>query len=252
VNEDFVDSLLFEIKQEIIDNFFAERRLLEEERADCGELLAEQAKRLKKLARSQARLRRLLLDDAGLAGFCALSGLPAGCFPPRTPAPRGPRVLECRPRGLTLASRYGALLVAAYDDYARLSQDFAAGQAELEASVLAYNEEVERYRRNYDILTIVAVLNRMAPEEIERRHWLGGNYTPEETASLADTLSIRPLAVPGEFQKALVSPPDPKQMRSQLRGLAKNLCRRKPEEAKAELARFLGPPPPKPSSPGDP
>lgn len=240
MNEDFVDSLLHEIKQEIIDNFFAERRLLEEEREACGELMKEQAKRLKRLRRSQARLARLLLDEAGLASFCALAGQEAGEFPPRSLSPGEHCLFKCRPRGLTLGSRYGALLVAAYEEFARQARELARGQEELEASVRAYNEDVDHYRRNFDVMTIVEVLGRMDPEEIERRHWLGENFSAEEKAGLADTLTIRHLAVPEELRGAVRALPEPRQLRSGLRRLAKELCRRRPEEAKAELARFLG------------
>jgi hypothetical protein len=239
VDDGFVDSLLFEIKQEIIENFFAERLRLQELRSVCQELAAEQRKRLRALRRSQARLRRLLLDEDGLHRFCALSGAEPEAFPPRTPPPEGPAILECDPRGLRLAARYDKLLRRAYEDLVAKAEVFAEGQAELEAATRAYNQDVEHYQCNYDVLTIVAVLNRMSPEEIERRHWLGENFRPEETASLADALTIRHLAVPEDLRQAAVALPDLSEMHSGLRDLAKNLCRRKPEEARTQLARYL-------------
>jgi hypothetical protein len=239
VNDEFITGLMYEIKQEIIDNFFSERRRLDEERAIFGEMVAEQRPRLRALARAQTRLKRLLLDEAGLQGFCALSGAPAEFL---TQAPREqPRAREFRARGLTFASRYGALLGQAYDLVASRAEECAERQADIEAALAVYNEDAEHYRRNFDVLSIVAVLNRMAPDELDRRHWLGENFRPEETASLADSLNAPPLAMPKDLQRVSVALPELKAMRSRLKGLARELCRRKPEEARAELARCLQP-----------
>ncbi len=240
MGEDFVDGLLFEIKQEIIDNFFGERRRLEEERAACQELVEEQRARVRGLKRSQARLRRLLLDERALQGFCTLAGSEPAAFPPAN-VPKGKPQLAHRPRGLTLASRYSDLLSRAYEDLAERAEACAEGQAELEAALRLYREDVEHYQRNYDVLSIVAVLNRMAPEEVERRHWLGENFRPEETASLAESLSIRPMALPEELRGVSLALPRLRETRSWLKDLARDLCRRKPEEVRQQLARYLLP-----------
>jgi len=237
VDDDYVNSLLFEIKQEIIDNFFAERRRLEEERAVCDEIAAEQRLRLRGLTAAKARLKALLLDEVGLQRFCTLTGAGHDFFPPEAPAPPIDAA-PLRPRGLTMASRYGAALAQAYEDVARRAEEYVEGQADLNASLGVYNEDAEAYRRNYDVMTIVAVLNRMAPEEMERRHWLGENFRPEETASLADSLTVRQMRMPADLAAAAALPAL-KETRARLREVARELCRRRPEEARAMLERCL-------------
>ena len=240
MDDDFVESLLFEVKQEIVENFFAERLRLEELKALCQERVAEQRRRVLALGRSRGRLSRLLLDDEHRRRFCSLLGIDPGSFAP-SGVPEGGRVLEGTPHGLTLAGRYGALLALAYEDLAAKAEACVEGQAELEAALRAYNEDVEQYARNFDVMTIVAVLNRMSPEEIERRHWLGENYRPEETASLADALTIRPLALPADLQAVSMALPHLRQVRPHLKALARDLCHHRTEEVRAQLARYLLP-----------
>ncbi|MFH0809418.1 MAG: hypothetical protein V2A77_02945 [Pseudomonadota bacterium] len=237
-NDEFVESLLFEIKQEIIDNFFSERRRLADEKVYCLELIDNQKKLLQALRHSQGRLRRLLLDDEGLRAFCAFCGAEADSFPPPAAPPTIPP-LDCRLRGFTLASRYGSLLVRAYEDMLQQAETCTKGRDRVKAALEAHNQDVEHYRRNYDILTIVAVLNRMSPEEVERRYWLGENFTPTEIGSLAERLNIKPLLLPVELQISRLAPPDIGLARSELRALAKTLCRRQPNEARVQLARYM-------------
>ena len=105
--EDFLTALQHAVKEEIVENYFHERRLLEEEAAEVEDLRQELEAAAGRLGRALNRLKLVLVEDRFFKGFWQRLGLDEA---PR-PGPDGPALEpEVVPSGWLWRGRYRRLV----------------------------------------------------------------------------------------------------------------------------------------------
>jgi hypothetical protein len=61
--------------------------------------------------------------------------------------------------------------------------------------IKAVNLNIETFHRNFDLLTIIQFLKSMDVIELERKKFLGGNFSPEELTSIDQAMYFKPVRI---------------------------------------------------------
>ncbi len=221
MEDDFISGLTRQVKEEVIENYVLERRLLELQ----IEHLREQARRAREIAENagsslaclaflmrgqemRARLKQILNPAAG-SFWSAFLDQPFD--PEKRPAPV---------RGLTRKGRFRKLVVLSCNELTTGMKTYREVFDETAAECGAVNINIDAFHRNFDLLAILNFFRTLDVRSLERKNILGENFTAREMAELDRNLYIRPMA----FEKlGLPSPldlPEPRSLEHQLLELA--------------------------------
>lgn len=231
--DDLVAALQQAVKQEIIENYVRERRIVEEEIALLCETASAFHGGLAAWERRRERLARALVLPQVAARFFALAGLgePPAC-PAAAPA------LCLLPRGWTRPQRYLRLVRHLYQGLWKTGQELSAERENLLALRQEINEDILAFERNHDMLSLTAVLRSLNPAEIQRRRILGVNFSAAETALSAASLSFQTvgldrLGLHPDLGRELARPRPPAEVLAEAEPLLRGLCRENPCEVDA-------------------
>jgi hypothetical protein len=232
--DDLVAALQQSVKQEIIENYLRERRIVEEEIALLCETVSAFHGGLANRERRRERLARALVLPGAAARFFALAGLGE---PPQMPATAAP-ALCLLPRGWTRPQRYQRLVRHLYRTLWRTGQELAAEREKVLRLRQEINEDILAFERNHDMLTLTTVLRSMDPAEVQRRHILGVNFSAAETAVSAANLSFHPvslerLGLHPDLGRELARPRPPAEVLREAEPILRGLCRANPCEVDA-------------------
>ncbi|MEW5912022.1 MAG: hypothetical protein AB1814_05670 [Thermodesulfobacteriota bacterium] len=233
-NDDFIQALQQSVKQEIVQNYFRERRIIEEEVLLVTEAASAFLGGLAAWDKAAAILGRALLTDQGARLFFALAGLPPP--EPQAVAQVAPAV-GLRPiRGLTQAGRYRSLVAGLYQGLWEQAQELKQERQRALELMQEVNGDIRAFEANHDLMTLASYLRSLDPAELQRRKILGVNFTAAEKALSAEALSFRPLkqAAMGLDQEP-PSPRPPRQVLAEARELLRGLARQHPRELKRYL-----------------
>ena len=223
-DEDLISALNQAVRQEVLENYLRERRIIEEE----GNILLEACSAfhggLSAWDQHKLLLSRALLTPDGAARFFALAGL----TPPPEPCLR-PELVFIPPRVLGRCRRHQKLIEQLYrdmwDERLRLNEE-RRRVMDLRQEV---NEDILSFERNHDLLTLSAYLRSLDPQELQRRKILGVNFTAKETAASAENLSFRPFSLERlGLDHELDSLRAPDDFLPTAQGLIRELCRMHP------------------------
>lgn len=208
MEDDLIVGLTREVKEEVIQNYLEERRILE---AQIEELLERAQLVRTHAAKSGLRLTRL--------GFLMIS--PEMVEHLKTilkmqkeqywvehlekSFTRGVRFI--RVRAFRERVRFRKLILEAYHRLITWMNKYRKVCDELEADCRAVNLNIDKFHNNYDLLAILGFLRSLDTVALERKYMMGENFTAEEMASVDRNLYIplvnfEKLAIP----KALTLP----------------------------------------------
>lgn len=230
-DDTYIQALNQAVKQEIIQNYFRERRVIEEEMLLVTEAVSALLGGIAAWEKHRARLGRALGNADVREKFFAAAGI----SPPRpqSVASAAPAVGLAPIRGLTRAARYVSLIGGLY-------QGLVEGAAALEAErqkALKLTKEVNRdilaFEANHDLMMLVAYLRSLNPAELQKRNIMGVNFSAWEKALSAGALSFRPLkAREMGLEEPVAQPRPPAQVMEQMGGLLKQAFKRNPQTAR--------------------
>ncbi|MCB2192112.1 MAG: hypothetical protein KQI62_11135 [Deltaproteobacteria bacterium] len=224
----YIQALNQAVKQEIVQNYFRERRIIEEEILMVTEAVSALLGGLYAWEKHRARLGRALGDAAIREEFFNA----AGVDPPRpeSVALAAPAV-GLRPiRGLTRAARYTSLVRGLY----KVLVDEAAGLEDERQRALKLlkevNQDILAFEANHDLMMLAGYLRSLSPQELQKRNILGVNFTAKEKMVSAEALSFKPLKA-GEMSlnDPLPKPKPVSQVMEQVGGLLKQALKRNPQ-----------------------
>jgi hypothetical protein len=222
MQDDIIGALTQEIKEEVIERYLYDRRLIEEQIKYVDEL-AEQVTKLKEGCASRfVSIYELLVRQEFITDFAEALGLKDAPF--RESGDGGPndsgRQCWVKVRGLTPRAKFKKLLSQLYLELYALNSQYKGAYEDLREECKAVNYNLKKFQNNYDLLTILNFLKDMDVEFVERKRWLGDNFSPEEMASIEANLSFKPIRME---QFKLDPPPilpEPKTISKQLNALA--------------------------------
>jgi hypothetical protein len=222
--DDFITSLTYEVKEEILERYFYERRLIELQIPPIYELVQQVQKLERRLTLRFARLYGLLIDDRYVTQFINMIGIKSASFKkggkPKTSEYKIPSI---KLRGLTRKGKFKKLLLEEYDKLYGSAEQYRSAYENLREECKAVNYNMEAFAKNYDLMVIINFLKSMDPELIMKKYFLGSNFTPKEIGTVGEGLAFKKICFE-HFQ--LTEPPElphPRMVRKPLVALAGNI-----------------------------
>lgn len=233
-DEDFIQALQQSVKQEIVQNYFRERRIIEEEILLVTEAASAYHGGLAYWEKSKSILARALATPRARRRFFDLAGME---LPSPASLAQAPPAVGLRPiRGLTRASRYIKLIEGLYASLREQAVDLEEERQRGLSLMEEVNGDIKIFEANFDLLSLSAYLRSLDPVELQRRKILGVNFTAKERALSADALSFKVLdAARMGLAEATPVPAPVSGVMAQAKDLLKQVARQAPED----LAKFL-------------
>lgn len=207
MQDDLISAMTQEVKEEVINNYLYERRLIEQQISYVKEIADHAAQLQEMLFKRFARMYNLLPKPEFINEFVFLLGLKEAPFNDRIADEPEYRkdVLFIKVRGLTDRSKFKKLLLEAYRRLCNWNNKYLEAYRNLLEECKAVNHNLKKFEDNYDLLSILNFLKGMDLEEITKKHFMGDNFAPEEMASIEKTLRFKPVSIK---QFNLIPPPD--------------------------------------------
>jgi hypothetical protein len=207
MQDDFISSLTYEVKEEILERYFYERRLIEMQ-IDYVRELAQQAQKLEqKLRLCFAQLYKLLIDNNHLMEFTEIIGLETPPFKQQVKydAPEYQISFIRKFRALTIKGKFKKVLFEAYQKLRRSAEEYRPAYENLREECKAVNYNIREFEKNHDLMVIINFLQSMDSELVMKKYFLGANFTPEEIGAVGNGLAFKKLHIK-QFQ--LTKPPE--------------------------------------------
>jgi hypothetical protein len=194
-DDDFISALTQEVKEDVIRNYLYERRLIEEQVNYVNELLEHARLLQERLYQRFARIYDLLREPEFVSQFAALLGLEKVPFGDRAAGDTSYRknLRFIKVRGITDRVRFKKLLAESYQRLISWNNQYLKAYKALQKECEAVNDNLGKFENNFDLLGIIRFLKEIDVEGIERKHFLGENFTPEEMGSIEKSLSFKSL-----------------------------------------------------------
>jgi hypothetical protein len=202
MEDDLVSSLTYQVKEEIIQNYVLERRLIELQ----IEHLQQQAARTRLLAqitgRRLSRLGFLMMRPEMLDRVSEVMHLTGRSFWRVCMEGEFTRKVRLvRVRALTQKRKFRKLVIESYFRLHEQMKRYRKHYEDLSLECAAVNRNIETFGKNFDLLAILNFLRNLDIRGLERSKILGENFTAGEVATLdkklyIGTISLEKLDVP--------------------------------------------------------
>jgi len=199
MSDDYLASINYQIKEEVINNYLRERMILEEEKKEFSEELSIYKNMAAAAGQMRDHLACLLITPENMNRFFSLIGideLPIAWISPGGTANQAPTCpADLTIKGFTDKGRYLDLVLKTFE---RFKQAVAQGRDQgekLEALADEVNDDIKTFQRNHDIMSIVGFLNSLDIELLAKKKFMGGNFSPAEIGSIAVTMDIKPVKI---------------------------------------------------------
>ena len=223
--DDLISALNQQVRLEVVENYFRERRIIEEEIAIAREEVCAYLGALARWQRLKAALGAAVVCPDARTQLLNLAGLnpPDENYPP-PPAPKG--------LGLTRRGRYKRYIrwiyTTLWEQARKLTQHFQR----VAALVEEVNSDIQKFEASYDLMLLASFLRNLDPDELLRRQVLGGNFTPKEMAAAAEAMSFPRLDATTMGLEPPESPAHPARVIPPLEPLLARACRLYPDEVR--------------------
>jgi hypothetical protein len=231
MEEDLVTSLTRQVKEEVIENYLLERRLIELQ----IEHLDTQAAEIRKLAWTVglrlARLSSLMIQPDMQSRLQELFGMSSchfwvGCL--NVKFKRKVRLISVR--ALTKKAKFRKVILQSYSRLFYRMTQYKEQYEELTNEWSAVNRNIDSFQKNFDLLSILNFLRNLDMHGLEKKKILGDNFTAMEMAELDKNLYISPVSMEKLNVPAPLDLPESGSVRGKLGNLAEETFQRYREE----------------------
>ncbi|MCK8600290.1 hypothetical protein [Desulfoferrobacter suflitae] len=227
MEDDLIASLTRQVKEEVVENYLTERRLLELQVEDLLEQANQTRLQAARTGRRLTRLAYLVIKSDMQAELLHLMKIPENSFWSSCITQQFTRgVRFIRVRGFTDKAKFRKLFVESYVRFYQRMVEYQKAYNNLKAECQAVNSNIKRFRNNFDLLTIINFLKSLDTVTLERKIFLGENFTAAELASIDQKLQINLIS----FELFDVPPPltlpKPERMEEPLSDLAVRVYRK--------------------------
>jgi hypothetical protein len=194
MDEDLISSLTRQIREDIIQNYLTERRLIRLQIEDVEKQAAVIRARAYRTGRRLNRLVHLMVHQEMLEKLLSLLKVPQPSFwndCSQKEFSRGVRFI--RVRALTDKAKFRKLVIESYSRLYRWMERYREAYEELSGQCRAVNNNIKHFQQNFDVLTLLSFLRSLDTAALERKQFLGENFTAEEMASVDLKLYIGPI-----------------------------------------------------------
>ncbi len=223
--DDLVSALQQAVRQEVLENYFLERRVLEEEcnivKEDASSFLGGVAAAVGK----RGQLALLLLEPEVAEEFFSYTGLKV---------PENYQDHDLRPPlplkrvgGMTRCRKYLNLVKAVYTDLWIHCQNLREEYRNLLVLLDEVNADIKRFETNHDMLALTSYMRSLDPQELQRRKIMGVNFSHAETSAAAMRLSFKPFSAEKlELTAEPANPLTPSRVMGKAEQMVVDVCRR--------------------------
>jgi len=212
MSDDYLASINYQIKEEVINRYLHERMIIEEEKKEFSEELSAYKSMAEAAGRMRDSLACLLITRENMDRVFSLIGideLPVFWINPSDAANRAPACpIGLTIKGFTDRGRYLDLVIKTFRQFKQAVEEGRDQGEKLEALADEVNNDIQKFQRNHDIMSIVGFLNSLDIEMLAKKKFMGGNFSPAEIGSIASTMNIKPVkmdAAPAESWPELPS-----------------------------------------------
>ena len=195
MEDDIIGALTQEVKEEVVENYLYQRRLIEEQIKHVNELAEQTAELEKTGCEYLARIYDALSEPEFIDEFIKTLGLKDPHYwewVGRDSRNRS-RIGTIKIRGLTERARFKKLILESYRRLFEWTSQYKEAYMDLEEACKAVNHNLKKFENDYDLLTLLRFLKDMDFEFVEKKYWLSDNFTPDEMASIESNLSFKPM-----------------------------------------------------------
>jgi hypothetical protein len=194
MDEDLICSLTRQIREDILDNYLTERRLVSLQIEDVEEQAEGARDRAVRAGRRLNRMVHLMVHPEMVEKLYVLLGVPQPSFWINCSEKKLSRRIQfIRVRALTNKAKFRKLVVESYHRLYQWMERYRETYEELNGQCRAVNSNIQHFNQNFDLLTILSFLKSLDTGTLEREQFLGGNFTAEELASVDQKLYIGPI-----------------------------------------------------------
>ncbi len=227
MEDDLIASLTHQVKEEVIENYLTERCIvglqIEEIQNRAEDLRAKAAQTGLRLS----RMAYLMTHPDMTRKLVQILGIPSDSLwiaSVDRQFTRNTRYI--RVRAFTSKGRFRKLVLEAYERFYSWMKDYRKVYDEFIQDCRAVNSNISRFQKNYDLLTILSFLKSMDTRELERKQYLGENFTADEMASIDQKLYLPPIDVRRFGLPEPLDLPTPDTVESALEDLASEVYRK--------------------------
>lgn len=204
MEEDLIASLTRQVKEEVIENYLTERRIVELQMEEIETRASETRFQALRTGRRLNRLAYLTVHPEMLRRLTGLLNIPTPSFWSECMEKEFSRAIRfIRIRALTEKGRFKKLLFEAYKRLYQRMEAYRKAYEELEAECRAVNINIVKFQKNFDLLAILNFLKSLDLTALEQKHYLGENFTAEEISSIDKKLHLNQIS----FEKLKVPEP---------------------------------------------
>ncbi len=196
MEDDLISSLTRQVKEEVIENYLTERCIVGFQIEDIQKR-GEDAQRLAvKTGRRLSRMAYLMISPTMQQRLMHVLHIPAGSFWASCVEGKFARDTRfIKVRALTDRGRFKKLVLEANARFYQWMNDYRKAYEDLIAECRAVNLNIDKFQKNYDLLTILSFLKNLDSGTLERKRFLGENFTAEELASIDQKLYLHPVSI---------------------------------------------------------
>ena len=233
MEDDLISALNRQIKEEVLENYLTERRLIEmqiEEFGERGESVrlaaAAAGRRITRMAflAIRAEMHEEIMEALGIRG----PSFWRDCFSSEFTR----KIRLIRVTAFTGRARFRKVFLKAYERLSQWMAKYRDAHADLEIECRAVNTNIKTFQNNFDLLTLLSFLKGLDGAALERKHYLGENFTPDEISSVDRKLYINPISVESLGLPAPLALPEPAAMETTLSHLAARIYDRYQNQAR--------------------
>jgi hypothetical protein len=194
MDEDLICSLTRQIKEDILDNYLTERRLVCLQIEDVEKQAEGARERAVRAGRRLNRMVHLMVHPEMVEKLYALLNVPQPSFWTNCSEQKISRRIQfIRVRALTDKAKFRKLVKESYHRLYQWMGRHRETYEELSGQCRAVNSNIKHFHQNFDLLTILSFLKSLDTSTLERQQFLGGNFTADELASVDQKLYIGPM-----------------------------------------------------------
>ncbi|SMC23362.1 hypothetical protein SAMN02746041_01711 [Desulfacinum hydrothermale DSM 13146] len=200
MEDDLLSCLTRQVKEEVLENYLTQRRVVEMQLEDLKAQAEEVRSLAQQVGKRITRLGYLMIHPEMVSRLVALLKIPSPSFWRDCldkPFSRGVRFIKVS--AFTGKSKYRKLLLESYRRLQEWMAHYQDAMADFELECRALNLNIQGFHNNFDLLTILNFLKNLDVCALEQKHFLGGNFSADEIMSVEKKLYIHPVD-PKEFQ----------------------------------------------------
>ncbi|MBW1741807.1 MAG: hypothetical protein JRJ47_00055 [Deltaproteobacteria bacterium] len=222
MQDDIIGALTQEVKEEVIWRYLYDRKLIEEQINYVNELAEHAAELEGRGTKHFTQICDTLAEPKFINEFTKTVGLQdapltAGIDKDRSDSDG----LVCvRVRGFTHRARFKRFVIESYSGLYTWNSQYKEAYENLEEECKAVSHNLKKFENNYDLLTLLNFLKDIDLESLEKKQWLGDNFTPAEMGSIEASLAFKPVRMEQFKLQPPPNLPEPKSIQKQLNDLA--------------------------------